>query len=675
MESTFTLFKVRGIAIGLNWSWLLVFALVVWSLAQALFPATYPGLGGTTYLFMALVAAVAFFGSVLLHELGHALRAQREGMPIKGITLWLFGGVAHLAGSPPSAGAEFRVAIFGPVISALLAGGFIGAAWIGDQLNWPGPLQGVVDYLGRINLLVLAFNLIPALPLDGGRVLRSWLWRRQRSFTAATRSAARVGQAFGWMLVAIGVAGLLGGGSGFGGLWIAFIGWFLIQAARAERDQALARRALGGLRVGDLMRPVTDTGERTADGGGGPGNGDGGRRPAVPSPAGAAATGTATVEVDRPVVDAIGVLGESGGRVAVVDDGRPVGTLDVADVSAALDRGLAHPPEQRAARSAGVAVWVVVGVIIAIAGGALYRPPFLVIAPGSALEVSDDIRIDGAPVDDLNGRYLIATVSMRQRSALGTLWSALREDRDVVSVQDVYPPGVPPEEYGRLQRQIFDESRRIAAAAAARAVGMPVSVSGSGARILEVVEGSPAEGELRVGDVIVEVEGEPIRTAADVVDAVRSRPAGTELTVAVERDDARRSVMVTTEQLPDVAGRVGIGVLLETRGLDVDLPFEIRFEDRDIGGPSAGLTYALAISDLLDDGDFARGRTVAATGTISIDGDVGPVGGVEQKAIAVDAAGADLFVVPQSEVNRAAGEGLTVRGVRALDEALAAFRV
>ena len=670
MQSTFTLFKVRGIAIGVNWSWLLVFALIVWSLAQALFPATYPGLGGTTYLFMAVVAAVAFFGSVLLHELGHALRAQREGMPIKGITLWLFGGVAHLAGSPPSPGAEFRVAIFGPVISAVLAAGFVGAALLGDQLGWPGPVQGVVDYLGRINVLVLAFNLIPALPLDGGRVLRSWLWRRQDSFTAATRSAARAGQAFGWMLVAIGVAGLFGGGTAFGGLWLAFIGWFLIQAARGERDQALVRRALAGLRVGDLMRPAR---EGDAAGGGAAANGDG-APPIGPSPVGTAPARPATVEVDRPVVDAVAVVGESGGSVAVTDHGRRVGTLHVADVTEALERGLAHPPEQKAPRRAGVAVWAVVGLIMAVAGLALYRPPYVVISPGEAIDVGDDISVDGVPVDDLNGRYLIATVSLSRRSALTTLWSALREDRDVVPLRDVFPPGVRPEEYGRVQRQVFDESRRVAAGAAARAVGLPVTVSGSGARILEVVDGSPAEGVLRAGDVVVEVEGEPIRTAADVIDAVRSRPAGTELAVVVERDNARHHEVVTIEELPDVAGRVGIGVLLETRGLDVDLPFEIRFEDRDIGGPSAGLAYGLAIADVLDDGDFARGRVLAATGTISVDGDVGPVGGVEQKAIAVDDAGADLFVVPQSEVDQASAEGLAIRGVRTLDEALAAIR-
>lgn len=201
-----------------------------------------------------------------------------------------------------------------------------------------------------------------------------------------------------------------------------------------------------------------------------------------------------------------------------------------------------------------------------------------------------------------------------------------------------------------------------------------MTVSGSGARVVQVVDGSPADDALRRGDVIVEVEGEAIRTSTDVVDAVRSRPAGTKLTVGVERDDARRTVVLTTEQLPDVAGRVGIGVLLETRGLDVDLPFDVRFENHDIGGPSAGLAYSLAVADLLDDGDFAQGRAVAATGTISVDGDVGPVGGVEQKAIAVDDAGADLFFVPQSEVDRAAGEGLSVRGVRTLNDALAAIR-
>ncbi|MDQ3896568.1 MAG: site-2 protease family protein, partial [Actinomycetota bacterium] len=252
MESTFKLLRVRGIQIGVHWSWLFVFAIVVWSLARALFPATYPNLEGSTYVAMAVAAAVIFFASVLLHELGHALRAVREGVAIEGITLWLLGGVARLRGNPPSPLAEFRVAICGPLVTFLLTVAFGAAALLGDRFDWPAAVQGVTDYLARINGLVLAFNLVPALPLDGGRVLRSWLWHRQQSFTAATRSSARVGQAFGLMLIAIGLVGLFGSG-GPGGIWFVFLGWFLLQAAQAELTMAQVRHALAGRKVRDVM--------------------------------------------------------------------------------------------------------------------------------------------------------------------------------------------------------------------------------------------------------------------------------------------------------------------------------------------------------------------------------------------------------------------------------------
>ena len=317
MESSFTLLKVRGIAIGAHWSWLFVFAIVVWSLGTVLFPATYPGLDGSTHLIMALVAAVVLFTSVLLHELGHALRALSEGLPIKGITLWLFGGVAHLGGSPPSPGAEFRVAACGPAVSAALAVGFYMAAWIGDSMGWPGAIQGTVDYLGRINLLLLAFNLVPARPLDGGRVLRAWLWHRQRSFTAATRSAAAVGKLFGFVLMAIGLTGLLSGADA-GGIWLAFLGWFLVQAASAEAAQAILRRALDGIRVGDVM-------DRTM----------------VETPPDSAKRNV--VSADRPVTDVLDVLVESGGTAAVVDEGRQVGVLRAADLTRVVEARDAVP--------------------------------------------------------------------------------------------------------------------------------------------------------------------------------------------------------------------------------------------------------------------------------------------------------------------------------------------
>ena len=174
MNDTVTLGRIAGIPIGFNWSWAIVFALFVWSLARNVFPATNPGLEHGTYLLMALVAATLFFVSLLLHELGHALTAKAEGIEIDGITLWLFGGVARIRGALPSSGAEFRMAVAGPLVTALLVivcGGFARATHFGPAVD------GVAAWLSYINLVLLAFNLLPALPLDGGRVLRSTLWR------------------------------------------------------------------------------------------------------------------------------------------------------------------------------------------------------------------------------------------------------------------------------------------------------------------------------------------------------------------------------------------------------------------------------------------------------------------------------------------------------------------
>ena len=252
MRSTFPILRVRGIPIGIHWSWVFVFAIVAWSLATVLFPDGYPGLDGTTYLAMAVAASLLFFASVLLHELGHALRAQHEGLPIQGITLWLLGGVAHLGEVPRSAGAELRVAVWGPAISLTLTLAFAALTLIGDRTGFPTAVQGVVDYLARINALVLAFNLVPALPLDGGRVLRAWLWRRTGSFVAATRWAARAGRLFGFLLVAVGLLNFFGG-AGLGGLWLVFLGWFVIQSAQAEGEVAEASLVRGLGRVGGIM--------------------------------------------------------------------------------------------------------------------------------------------------------------------------------------------------------------------------------------------------------------------------------------------------------------------------------------------------------------------------------------------------------------------------------------
>ncbi len=254
MNPSLELGRIAGIRIGVNWSWLVAFALIAWTLASSVFPSDYPHLSDATYLAMALVAVPVFFLSLLLHELGHALQAQREGMQIEGITLWLFGGVAQFRGEFPSAAAELRIALAGPLVSLLLGGSFVG---LGALAASQDAVQGVLTWLGYINLLLLAFNMLPALPLDGGRVLRALLWHARRDFRTATRIAADAGRAFGYGLIGIGVVLLVFAGA-WSGAWLAFLGWFLVQAATAEGTGLVLREALAGLRVRDLMvrRPV-----------------------------------------------------------------------------------------------------------------------------------------------------------------------------------------------------------------------------------------------------------------------------------------------------------------------------------------------------------------------------------------------------------------------------------
>ena len=253
-SSTITLGRVAGVEIGLNWTWVFVFGLIVWSLAAVQFPDVLPGRSRGAYAVMGITAAAVFFTSLILHELGHAMEARREGMEIEGITLWLFGGVAKFAGEFPSAGAEFRIAIAGPLVSLLLGLGFVGCA-----VAWPG--SGVVptelEWLGYINLVLLVFNLVPAMPLDGGRMLRAALWARSRDFSDATHRATRIGAVLATAIIAIGILETVAGATE--GLWLAVLGWFILEAGRAEEQRAETRHALADVTVATLMTrtPVT----------------------------------------------------------------------------------------------------------------------------------------------------------------------------------------------------------------------------------------------------------------------------------------------------------------------------------------------------------------------------------------------------------------------------------
>jgi Zn-dependent protease/CBS domain-containing protein len=249
-----------GVEVRVNWSWLVIFALIVWSLADGIFPSQNPGLSRGVHLAMAIVAAFLFFASLLLHELGHSWEARREGVEIDGITLWLFGGVSQFKTRFPSGGTEFRIAIAGPLVSLLLGVVFVLIALAG----LPSAVDGVAAWLGYINLALLVFNLIPALPLDGGRVLRAALWAWRGDLGWATRVATDIGRVFAYLFIGLGIAMFIFQGS-FSGAWLAFIGWFLLQASSAEARYIATEAALEGLRVRDLMvrDPVTVEGDLT----------------------------------------------------------------------------------------------------------------------------------------------------------------------------------------------------------------------------------------------------------------------------------------------------------------------------------------------------------------------------------------------------------------------------
>jgi Zn-dependent protease len=247
--------RVAGIPVGASWSALLIALLIAWSLGGQLLPVQVPGLVPAAYWLAGAAGAGLFLGSLLAHELGHALVARRAGLRVRGITLWLLGGVAQLEDEPASPRDELRVAIVGPAVSLALAVAFGLAAAALSVVGGPGLAVAVAAWLALGNAALAVFNLLPAAPLDGGRVLRGLLWRRHGNRVRAAVTATRAGEWVGFGLVAYGLLGAFTGW-GIGTLWTALVGWFLVVAARQEREQALLGRGLGGLRAAQVMTPA-----------------------------------------------------------------------------------------------------------------------------------------------------------------------------------------------------------------------------------------------------------------------------------------------------------------------------------------------------------------------------------------------------------------------------------
>jgi Zn-dependent protease/CBS domain-containing protein len=249
-----TLFRLLGFEVRIDASWIIIAVLVTWSLANGFFPHSFPGLPRGTYWIMGIASALAFFLSIIVHEFAHSLVARRRGMPMRGITLFIFGGVAEMGDEPSGPLTEFLVAIAGPVCTLIIAGICYLVAKLGNAFAWPLPVNAVFGYLAWINLVLLAFNLIPAFPLDGGRVFRSILWGARKDITWATRIASAFGSGFAFLLMIAGVFAFVTGNF-VAGMWWFLIGMFLRGAAQGSYQQVLVRQLLQGESVRHFMRP------------------------------------------------------------------------------------------------------------------------------------------------------------------------------------------------------------------------------------------------------------------------------------------------------------------------------------------------------------------------------------------------------------------------------------
>ena len=254
----YKLFRLSGFEVGIDPSWILLAFLVAWSLSTGYFPFKYHNLSSGQYWLMGIVGAIGLFLSIIAHEFCHSIVARRTGMPMKGITLFIFGGVAEMGEEPPSARDEFFIAVAGPISSFLIAGAFYVLNIVGEVAGWPVALYGIVGYLGMINMFLAVFNLVPAFPLDGGRILRAGLWAWKDDLRWATRVASRFGEGFGIILIVLGALRIMEGLL-IGGMWFILIGLFIRSAAKMSYQQTLARRMLQGESLRRFMNtdPVT----------------------------------------------------------------------------------------------------------------------------------------------------------------------------------------------------------------------------------------------------------------------------------------------------------------------------------------------------------------------------------------------------------------------------------
>src|SRR5712692_4923302 len=255
MNENVSLGRIAGIHVGFNWSLVVVAALIAWSLATSLLPSAAPGQAAGAYWAAGVISAFVFLASLLAHELAHSVVAMRRGVRVEGITLWLFGGVSRFSSDTNSPGTQALFTFVGPLTSLVLGAVFYFVSVAVGNGPHPGLVPATLSWLGYINISLGVFNLVPAFPLDGGRLLQSLIWLRTGDCLRATRIAARIGMGFAYLLIAYGLATFVFAGSLIGGVWSVFLGWFLLSAARSEEVGGLMRQALSGISVAEVMTP------------------------------------------------------------------------------------------------------------------------------------------------------------------------------------------------------------------------------------------------------------------------------------------------------------------------------------------------------------------------------------------------------------------------------------
>jgi Zn-dependent protease len=252
MPGSLRIGRIAGIDIYIHVSWLIIIVLLTWSLATGWFAVLYPGWSTITYWVVSLIAALLLFLAVLVHELAHSVVARARGLPVKNITLYIFGGVSNLEQEPQTPGVEFQMAFVGPLTSLLIGGvAYLLLLALGKNTS---PLAAILGYLAVMNVLLGIFNLIPGFPLDGGRVLRSIVWKLSGSLRTGTRVTTIVGEVIAYLLILLGIWFFFGGNL-LDGIWLGFIGWFLLSAAQSANSQSMLQSMFKGVTVGEVMNP------------------------------------------------------------------------------------------------------------------------------------------------------------------------------------------------------------------------------------------------------------------------------------------------------------------------------------------------------------------------------------------------------------------------------------